>query len=52
MENKMIESLLLVDDEDLFHLVFEDACSILNIALNLEVMDSSDEVDELFRNYF
>lgn len=48
----MIDSLLLVDDEDLFHLVFEDACSILNIAINLEVMDSSEEVDELFRTYF
>ena len=31
----MIDSILLVDDEDLFHLVFEDACSLLDIALSL-----------------
>jgi len=31
----MIESLMLVDDEDLFHLVFEDACSLLDISLSL-----------------
>ena len=29
----MIDSILLVDDEDLFHLVFEDACSLLDITV-------------------
>jgi len=32
----MIDSILLVDDEDLFHLVFEDACSLLDISLSLQ----------------
>jgi len=32
----MIDSILLVDDEDLFHLVFEDACSLLNVSLLME----------------
>ena len=31
----MIDSIMLVDDEDLFHLVFEDACSLLDITLSL-----------------
>ena len=31
----MLDSILLVDDENLFHLVFEDACSLLDISLNL-----------------
>jgi ATP-dependent 26S proteasome regulatory subunit len=43
----MIDSILLVDDEDLFHLVFEDACSILDITLSLEALSSSDEADAL-----
>ena len=44
----MIESILLVDDENLFHLVFEDACSLLDITLNLESIDSADEAARLF----
>jgi len=44
----MINSILLVDDENLFHLVFEDACSLLDIALNLESIDSADEAARLF----
>lgn len=44
----MIDSLMLIDDENLFHLVFEDACSILDIALNLTCISSSDEADRLF----
>lgn len=48
----MIESLLLVDDEDLFHLVFEDACSILDITLTLETMNSTDEASKLFKQWF
>jgi hypothetical protein len=30
----------LVDDEDLFHLVFEDACSLLDISLSLNSLNS------------
>lgn len=48
----MVSSLLLVDDEELFHLVFEDACSILDIAISTESINSTDEVDVLFKNYF
>ncbi len=44
----MIDSILLVDDESLFHLVFEDACSLLDISLTLEALDSSDEAAKLF----
>ena len=44
----MIDSILLVDDESLFHLVFEDACSLLDISLSLESLDSSDEAAKLF----
>lgn len=44
----MINSILLVDDENLFHLVFEDACSLLDITLNLESLTSADEAATLF----
>jgi CheY-like chemotaxis protein len=44
----MINSILLVDDESLFHLVFEDACSLLDISLTLESVDSSDHAANLF----
>lgn len=44
----MIESLMLVDDEDLFHLVFEDACSLLDISLSLKSLKTSDEAARLF----
>lgn len=44
----MIESILLVDDENLFHLVFEDACSLLDITLSLESISSADETEKLF----
>ena len=47
----MINSLLLVDDEDLFHLIFEDACSLLGIALDLTALSSSDRADELFAQW-
>jgi CheY-like chemotaxis protein len=40
-----------VDDESLFHLVFEDACSLLDISLSLEALDSSDEAAELFSGW-
>ena len=48
----MIESILLVDDEDLFHLVFEDACSLLDITLNLTSVSTSEEAEELFKKWF
>jgi len=48
----MIESILLVDDEDLFHLVFEDACSLLDITLSLESVTSSDEAANMFKQWY
>jgi len=45
----MIHSILLVDDESLFHLVFEDACSLLDIALSLEAIDSANKAEDLFK---
>ena len=48
----MIESILLVDDEDLFHLVFEDACSILDISLSLRSVTSADEAEKMFKKWF
>jgi CheY-like chemotaxis protein len=48
----MIDSILLVDDEDLFHLVFEDACSLLDITLSLQGLNSSDEAEILFKKWF
>jgi len=46
--SNMINSILLVDDENLFHLVFEDACSLLDITLDLQSITSSDEAARLF----
>lgn len=48
----MIESILLVDDEDLFHLVFEDACSLLDITLTLETINSADDAEKLFKTKY
>lgn len=48
----VINSIMLIDDEDLFHLVFEDACSILDITLSLEALNSSDEANKLFKEWF
>ena len=48
----MINSIMLIDDEDLFHLVFEDACNILDITLSLEALSSSDEADAKFKDWF
>jgi CheY-like chemotaxis protein len=47
----MINSILLVDDENLFHLVFEDACSLLDITLNLESISSADQAANMFRDW-
>jgi CheY-like chemotaxis protein len=49
---EMIESILLVDDESLFHLVFEDACSLLDISLSLECIDSSDDAAKMFKGLY
>jgi hypothetical protein len=49
---RMIDTLMLIDDENLFHLVFEDACSLLDMALSFESLDSSDEADEKFKQWF
>ena len=48
---QMIKSILLVDDETLFHLVFDDACNILNISLRLESVSSADAAEVLFQKY-
>ena len=48
----MINTLMLIDDENLFHLVFEDACSILDMALSFEALDSSDEANRMFKQWF
>jgi len=48
----MINTLMLVDDENLFHLVFEDACSLLNMTLSFEALDSSDDAAEKFKEWF
>ena len=48
----MIDSILLVDDEDLFHLVFEDACSLLDISLSLKSIKSADEAAKKFKKWF
>lgn len=47
----MIDSILLVDDEDLFQIVFEDACSILDITLSLNAVSSSDEAEKMFAGW-
>ena len=43
---------MLVDDEDLFHLVFEDACSLLDISLSLQSLNSADEAEKKFKRWF
>jgi CheY-like chemotaxis protein len=47
----MIRSILLVDDENLFHLVFEDACSLLDIVLNLQAINSANKAEDLFKDW-
>ncbi len=44
----MLDSILLVDDENLFHLVFEDACSLLDISLNLMAINSAEAAEDYF----
>ena len=45
----MLHSILLADDENLSHLVFEDACSLLDISLSLEAMTSADDAEVYFK---
>ena len=45
----MIDSILLVDDENLFHMVFEDACSLLDITLSLKAINSADDAEIYFK---
>ncbi len=49
---EMIESILLVDDESLFHLVFEDACSLLDISLSLECINNADTASRMFKDLY
>ena len=48
----MVESILLVDDEDLFHLVFEDACSLLDIGVSMKSVKSADKAASMFKEWF
>lgn len=50
--NITINSLLLISDQDLFQLIFEDACSLLNITLNLKFINSLEEADKQIREGF
>lgn len=43
----MLRTSLLVDDESLFHLVFEDACHIFDINVKLTTVDSTDKAEHL-----
>jgi len=47
----MIQSIFLVDDEDLFHLVFDDACSLLNISLSIQSVYSTDDAENSFKKW-
>lgn len=46
----MLKTSLLVDDESLFHLVFEDACHIFDINVKLSTVDSTDKAEELLKD--
>jgi CheY-like chemotaxis protein len=47
----MIDSILLVDDESLFHLVFEDACNLLDITLQLQTINSADGAEKMCQRW-
>lgn len=47
----ILDSMLLVDDESLFHLVFEDACNLLNITLQLMTVDSTEGAEKLCQKW-
>lgn len=48
----MIETLMLVDDENLFHIIFEDICSLLDISLSVKTVSSSDDAEKMFKKWF
>lgn len=50
-QDKMIDSILLVDDENLFHMVFEDACSLLDITLGLQTLNNVNDAENLFKQW-
>ncbi|MFM7193401.1 MAG: hypothetical protein ACKO3B_02980 [Bacteroidota bacterium] len=41
----MLRTCLLVDDETLFHLVFEDACFLFELNLKLTAVDSTEKAE-------
>ena len=43
---------MLVDDENLFHIIFEDICSLLDISLSVKTISSSDDAEKLFKKWF
>ena len=47
----MIRCILLVDDEQMFHWIFEDACNILDISLTVRSISSADRADQLFSEW-
>ena len=47
----MIRCILLVDDEQMFHWIFADACNILDIALTVQPISSADRADQLFAEW-
>ncbi|MBM3176802.1 MAG: response regulator [Bacteroidetes bacterium] len=47
----MINSILLVDDESLFHLVFEEVNGLLDIALNIETIYSTEQAEIMFKEW-
>jgi CheY-like chemotaxis protein len=47
----MIDSILLVDDESLFQVVFDYSCSLLDISLTLECISSADEAAQKFATW-
>lgn len=47
----LIKSVLLVDDENLFHLVFEECCYLLDITLNLQVVTTATETESMFSEW-
>lgn len=48
----MIKSVMLVEDEDLFHIVFEDVSVVVGLSHNLYCINSSDEAEVLFKEWF
>lgn len=47
----MVNNILLVDDEPLFHSIMEDACSLLNICLNLVSASNVAEAETMFKSW-